>query len=160
MNYALIIVIKNPILGKIKTRLAATIGNVAALKVYKKLLTHTQKISLLNNADKFLFYANFLQKEDKWLNDKFIKQLQKGNGLGVRMYNAFVSTFSNKCKKAIIIGSNCIDLNAAVIEGAYLLLDDSDVVIGPAKDGGYYLLGMKNFINVHLIISIGALLRF
>ncbi len=143
MNNALIIFIKNPVLGKVKTRLAATIGDVAALEVYKKLLTHTQKISLVINADKFLFYADFLQKEDEWPNDQFIKQLQKGNDLGERMYNAFVSTFLNKYKKAIIIGSDCIDLSAAVIEDAYLLLDDRDVVIGPAKDGGYYLLGMK-----------------
>ena len=144
MSKALIIFIKNPVLGKVKTRLAATIGNVKAFEVYKKLLAHTQKITLLIDADKFLFYADFLKREDEWANDWFIKNLQKGSDLGERMYHAFEYTFLNKYQKVIIIGSDCIDLSASVIEDAYMLLDNTDVVIGPAKDGGYYLLGMKS----------------
>lgn len=143
MNNALIIFIKNPVLGKVKTRLAATVGDVTALEVYKELLDHTKKITLLIEADKFLFYADFLQREDEWPTDRFIKHLQKGNDLGERMYNAFKYTFLNKYQKVIIIGSDCVDLSTSDIEDAYLLLDDNDVVIGPAKDGGYYLLGMK-----------------
>ena len=143
MNNALIIFIKNPIVGKVKTRLAATVGDVKAYKVYKELLNHTQKITLLISADKFLFYADFLNSQDEWSNEKFIKHLQKGNDLGERMQNAFGHTFLNKYKKVIIIGSDCIDLNESVIEDAYRLLEDNDIVIGPAKDGGYYLLGMK-----------------
>jgi len=144
MSKALIIFIKNPVLGKVKTRLAATVGDVTAFEVYKKLLNHTKKITLLIDADKFLFYADFLQTEDEWPNDRFIKHLQIGNDLGERMHNAFEYTFLNKYKKVIIIGSDCIDLSAPVIEDAYMFLDNRDVVIGPAKDGGYYLLGMKN----------------
>lgn len=144
MNNALIIFIKNPIVGKVKTRLAATVGDVKAYKVYKELLNHTQKITLLISADKFLFYADFLNSQDEWSNEKFIKHLQKGNDLGERMQNAFGHTFLNKYKKVIIIGSDCIDLNESVIEDAYRLLEDNDIVIGPAKDGGYYLLGMKS----------------
>ena len=60
------------------------------------------------------------------------------------MHNAFEHIFLNKYKKVIIIGSDCFDLSSAIIEEAYLLLEDSDIVIGPAKDGGYYLLGMKS----------------
>lgn len=144
MSKALIIFIKNPVLGKVKTRLAATVGDITAFEVYKKLLNHTQKITLLIDADKFLFYADFINREDRWPNDRFIKHLQKGNDLGERMCNAFENTFLNKYQKVIIIGSDCIDLSASVIEDAYKLLNNSDVVIGPAKDGGYYLLGMKN----------------
>jgi hypothetical protein len=143
MSKALIIFIKNPVLGKVKTRLAATVGDVTALEVYKELLDHTQKITLLINADKFLFYSDFLQTEDQWPNDRFIKNLQKGNDLGERMCNAFEYILLNKYRKVIIIGSDCIDLSASIIEDAYILLNHCDVVIGPAKDGGYYLLGMK-----------------
>ncbi|MEO6404726.1 MAG: TIGR04282 family arsenosugar biosynthesis glycosyltransferase [Ferruginibacter sp.] len=143
MSRALIIFMKNPVIGKVKTRLAAAIGDATALEVYKKLLNHTQKITLFVDADKFLFYSEFLQREDEWPNDRFIKHLQKGNDLGERMCNAFEFVFLNKHQKVIIIGSDCIDLSASVIEDAYLLLNDTDVVIGPAKDGGYYLLGMK-----------------
>ena len=144
MSKALIIFIKNPVLGKVKTRLAATVGNLKAFEVYKKLLNHTRKITLLIDADKFLFYSDFLNREDEWSNDRFVKHLQKGNDLGERMCNAFEYIFLNKYQKVIIIGSDCIDLSTSVIEDAYMLLDDTDVVIGPAKDGGYYLLGMKN----------------
>ena len=144
MNNALIIFIKNPVLGKVKTRLAGTVGDETALEVYKELLNYTQKITLLIDADKFLFYADFLQREDEWPNDRFIKHLQKGNNLGERMYTAFEDIFLNKYQKVIIIGSDCLDLSASVIEDAYKFLNESDVVIGPAKDGGYYLLGMKN----------------
>lgn len=143
MNNALIIFIKNPVLGKVKTRLAGTVGDETALEVYKELLNYTQKITLLIDADKFLFYADFLQREDEWPNDRFIKHLQKGNNLGERMYTAFEDIFLNKYQKVIIIGSDCLDLSASVIEDAYKFLNESDVVIGPAKDGGYYLLGMK-----------------
>jgi rSAM/selenodomain-associated transferase 1 len=94
--------------------------------------------------DKFLFYADFLNSQDGWSNDKFIKQLQKGNDLGERMHNSFEYAFLNKYKKVIIIGSDCLDLNESIIKDAFRLLDNSDVVIGPAKDGGYYLLGMKS----------------
>ena len=144
MSKALIIFIKNPVLGKVKTRLAATVGDVKAFEVYKYLLNHTQKIALLIDADKFLFYADFLNREDEWPHDRFIKHQQKGNDLGERMYNAFENTFLNKYQKVIIIGSDCFDLSASVIEDAYEFLNYSDIVIGPAKDGGYYLLGMKN----------------
>lgn len=143
MNDALIIFIKNPVPGKVKTRLAATVGDLKALEIYKKLLDHTKKTSLLINADRFLFYADFLNRDDEWSKDTFIKHLQKGNDLGERMCNAFEYIFLNKYQKAIIIGSDCIDLSASVVEDAYKLLIDADVVIGPAKDGGYYLLGMK-----------------
>ncbi len=143
MSKALIIFIKNPVLGKVKSRLAATIGDVSAFEVYKILLNHTQKTTFLVDADKFLFYSDFLQIEDEWSNDRLIKHLLNGNNLGERMCNAFEYTFLNKYQKVIIIGSDCIDLSASVIADAYMLLDDRDVVIGPAKDGGYYLLGMK-----------------
>lgn len=69
--------------------------------------------------------------------------MQTGNDLGERMYNAFSDTFSIKYKKAVIIGSDCIDLTASIIKLAYQHLEDNDVVVGPATDGGYYLLGMK-----------------
>jgi rSAM/selenodomain-associated transferase 1 len=144
MGKALIIFIKNLVAGKVKTRLAETVGDTTAVEVYKKLLDHTQKIAQLIAADKFLFYADFFQREDEWPNDQFIKHLQKGNDLGERMHHTLEQTFLNKYKKILIIGSDCFELTAAIIEDAYLLLEDKDVVIGPAKDGGYYLLGMKN----------------
>ena len=93
MSKALIIFIKNPVAGKVKTRLAATVGDTTAVEVYKNLLHHTQNITHLMAADKFLFYADFLQREDEWPNEQFIKHLQKGNDLGKRMHHALEQVF-------------------------------------------------------------------
>ncbi|MBC7629126.1 TIGR04282 family arsenosugar biosynthesis glycosyltransferase [Ferruginibacter sp.] len=144
MSKVLIIFIKNPVAGKVKTRLAATVGDTTAVEVYKNLLHHTQNITHLMAADKFLFYADFLQREDEWPNEQFIKHLQKGNDLGKRMHHALEQVFLNKYKNVLIIGSDCFELTAAIIEEAYLVLEDKNIVIGPAKNDGCYLLGMKN----------------
>ena len=74
----------------------------------------------------------------------YTKRLQSGEDLGERMYNAFKSGFQKGYKKIIIIGSDIYDLNSETIEEAFAELENSDYVIGPAADGGYYLLGMKS----------------
>ena len=70
--------------------------------------------------------------------------MQNGNDLGERMYNAFKSGFQKRYKKIVIIGTDIYDLNSEIIEEAFAKLEKSDFVIGPAEDGGYYLLGMKS----------------
>ncbi len=142
MTNALIIFIKNPKLGKVKTRLASTLGEANALHIYKQLLKYTLAMSLEVNAERFLFYDDIIAQDDEWENENFTKQIQLGNDLGEKMNNAFDKTLL-KFKKAVIIGSDCFDLTPSIIHEAFQLLENNDVVIGPAKDGGYYLLGMK-----------------
>ncbi len=137
------IFIKNPVKGKVKTRLAKTIGDEKALDIYHKLLKHTQKITSAISADKLLFYSEFIDREDEWSSELFFKEVQMGNELGERMSNAFQLAFSRNYKKVIVIGSDCIDLTTNHVDEAFKLLEEKDIVIGPAKDGGYYLLGMK-----------------
>jgi len=143
MNHALIIFIKNPELGKVKTRLAKSIGNQKALEVYEILQEKTREVSLGVNAQRFLFYSEEVNLKDDWLDTNFVKRLQDNGGLGERMEAAFKTAFENGAQKAIIIGSDCYDITSELIELAYQKLDDSDTVIGPANDGGYYLIGMK-----------------
>lgn len=143
MKDALIIFAKNPERGKVKTRLAATIGKDAALSVYQRLLSHTASITKFILVDKFVFYSDNILQQDVWCNDLFFKQTQEGNDLGERMKNAFAAIFRKDYSKIIIIGTDCPDLNADVITHAFKCLDSHDVVIGPAHDGGYYLLGIK-----------------
>jgi rSAM/selenodomain-associated transferase 1 len=143
---ALIIFTRNPELGKCKTRLAKSIGDVAALNIYKYLLEHTATISQDVNADKFVFYSENIIKNDFWNDDVFNKKLQIGSDLGERMENAFKNMFQSHYEKVIIIGSDLLDLKTEYIETAFQLLQKNDFVIGPAKDGGYYLLGMKNLV--------------
>jgi uncharacterized protein len=144
MEQALIIFIKNAVLGKVKTRLAASIGDVAALEVYKGLLDHTRIVTLAIDAARLLFYADKVERHDLWPEKKYSKSLQSGGDLGERMSNAFRQ--ATEYDKKIIIGSDCPGITAELIEMAFTALDFHDVVIGPAADGGYYLLGMNNLI--------------
>ncbi|NNE32823.1 MAG: glycosyltransferase [Winogradskyella sp.] len=140
---ALIVFTRNPELGKCKTRLAKTLGDESALKIYNYLLKHTASVSANVSADRFVFYSEAINHDDIWETDTFYKKLQQGDDLGERMYNAFSELFQSGYKKVIIIGSDLLDLNEHIIDDAYDQLDKNEVVIGPAKDGGYYLLGLN-----------------
>ncbi len=142
MKNALIIFIKNPVPGKVKTRLARTIGEEKALAVYQKLVAHTQAICEKVDVDKFVYYSDFLDDINEWKDCEPL--LQSGIHLGERMENAFNQLFEDPAyEKAVIIGSDCYELTAEIIKEAFTRLNHYDVVIGPAFDGGYYLLGMK-----------------
>ncbi len=139
----LLIFTRNPELGKCKTRLAATIGNEAALDIYSFLLEHTVKITKQSNAVKLVYYSEDIWEDDVWDKTIFTKRLQQGIDLGERMLNAFKDGFKSGFEKIIIIGSDMYDLAQNDLDEAFEKLDDSDYVVGPAEDGGYYLLGMK-----------------
>ncbi len=144
---ALIIFIKNPILGKAKTRVAASVGKHKALEIYKELLLHTKKVVQSVNTQRYLFYTYFIDKADNWNNNEFHKKLQTEGDLGKKMKDAFEYCFTQGAEKVVIIGSDCGDLSKTHIEKAFNLLNHNEIVIGPAEDGGYYLLGMskKNY---------------
>ena len=139
---ALIIFTRNPELGKVKTRLAATIGDFAALEIYKFLIAHTVKITSSVKADKYVFYSENIQEKDAWNTNDYRKELQNGRDLGERMKNAFEHLIKKGYQKVVIVGSDIFELNSQDIEDSITALNDSKYVIGPAKDGGYYLLGM------------------
>jgi hypothetical protein len=140
---ALIIFIRNPVPGKVKTRLAKTLGEEKALCIYRHLLDHTHRVTQHLACDKFVFYADALEENDLWEEDLYYKKLQSGEDLGRRMKNAFSCLFLSGYHKLLIIGSDCLELTTAIIECGFLQLDKQDIVIGPCPDGGYYLLGMK-----------------
>lgn len=140
---ALIIFTRNPELGQCKTRLAKTIGDEAALKIYTYLLKHTAMVSEPVKADKYVFYSESIKKNDIWNDAFFRKKLQHGTDLGSKMEQAFSELFGLGYENIMIIGSDLLDLNQHHIETAFGELNLHDVVIGPSKDGGYYLLGMK-----------------
>nr|WP_299031408.1 TIGR04282 family arsenosugar biosynthesis glycosyltransferase [uncultured Tenacibaculum sp.] len=139
----LLIFTRNPELGKVKTRLAKTIGNEAALDIYKFLLEHTKQVTQNLSCDKAVYYSVKVRENDIWNATTYQKHLQDGNDLGIRMHNAFQQAFSTGYEKVIIIGSDLPDLTSEHINKAFEKLNANDVVMGPAEDGGYYLLGMK-----------------
>ena len=139
----LIIFVKNPELGKVKTRLAKTIGDEKALYIYKLLLEQTFQVTLPVLAEKKLYYSEFVQNMDQFNDLVYEKHIQSGDGLGNKMYHAIKHSFAEWADKVVLIGSDCFELNSGIIEEAFKALEESDYVLGPAKDGGYYLIGMK-----------------
>ena len=139
------IFVKNPVAGKVKTRLGASIGSANALQVYKKLLAHTRDVASKVNSDKQLWYSSMIDRRDSWSSEEFDKKLQKGGDLGERMSAAFQEGFEAGYKNVVIIGSDCAGLAPHHIDSAFAELKTNDAVIGPSKDGGYYLLGLRSF---------------
>ncbi len=139
----LLIFSRNPELGKVKKRLAAGIGDQSALKVYKYLLKHTVEVTENLQVEKWVFYSEEIPEEDIWPERTFRKKLQQGKELGERMEKAFSEAFRNGFSKVVIIGSDLYDITEEDIKMAFSALDVHDYVLGPAQDGGYYLLGMK-----------------
>lgn len=140
---ALIIFTRNPELGKVKTRLAKSVGDESALEIYKFLLKHTVAITKNLNVDKYVFYSENIHREDIWDPEIFRKKLQTGTDLGEKMQNAFSELFEMGYEKVLIVGSDIFELDQSDIENAFEVLQTTETVIGPATDGGYYLLGMK-----------------
>lgn len=141
---ALIIFIKNPELGKVKTRLAKTVGAEKALAIYIALMEHTRKIAEALPVARYLFYSQEINQKDNWQSNNFNKDLQIEGDLGAKMAIAFHTVFKEK-EKVVIIGSDCASLTPEIVQAAFDKLDEYPFVIGPAMDGGYYLLGMNQF---------------
>lgn len=141
----LIIFYRNPELGKVKTRLAATLGDSAALAVYLYIAAHTKSVTENLHFDKAVYYSHHIDSEDNWQNNIYLKHLQTGNDLGARMANAFMHGFQSGYRSICIIGTDCFELTSGIIEMAFNQLRSNDTVIGPARDGGYYLLGMTTY---------------
>jgi len=139
----LIIFTRNPEPGKVKTRIAKDVGEITAFKIYNFLLEHTVSVTRNLAVSKEVYYSETIAENDIWEKEIFTKKLQQGEGLGKRMKNAFEEGFRNGYKNIIIIGSDLYDLQREDLEKAFQLLQEKDAVIGPATDGGYYLLGMN-----------------
>lgn len=169
MDNTLIVFLKYPTPGQVKTRLAKDLGNERACFIYQSLAEHVIKNIIPKNQRPYevrIFFTPVDKASEikAWLrpflsiipgdNTQFISQ--KGNGLGERMSTAFKRTLqrpprTNEGKRfsphhAIIIGTDCPEIDAELIESAFEVLKEKDVVIGPCKDGGYYLIGMARYI--------------
>jgi len=145
MDKALIIFVKNLQKGKVKTRLAKTAGDEKAFAIYLYLLRSTYHIAAQANCDKYVFYADYIEENDPLCNPAFHKRLQKGEGLGERMSHAFSQMFKAGYQQVAIIGSDNMEITPLIIHHAFEQLHSSDLVIGPSKDGGYYLMAAQAF---------------
>lgn len=137
----LIIFVKNTVTGKVKTRLAQTIGDEDALYIYNRLLDITEQATALVAVSKRIAFSES-EMDSRWPLDE--KTVQRGKNLGERMKNAFHFGFADGYKKIVLIGSDLPGISSEIIEEAFEKLAKSDTVFGPAQDGGYYLVGLKN----------------
>jgi uncharacterized protein len=141
------IFVKNPRLGYVKTRLAATVGDEEALQVYFFLLKKTREAALAASAQRLLWYSDEATPDDDWAATQFDKRVQRATpDLGARMRHAFEVGFAEGATSALIIGSDCPTLTGALLDEAFDRLQRHEAVIGPVADGGYYLLGMTHLI--------------
>lgn len=146
MKRLLIIFYRNPEFGRVKSRLAVTVGEDRALAIYMYMAAHARTVSSLVSVDRVVYYSSFIDREDNWPNDTFTKRLQYGEDLGERMKQAFKESFKSGYDSVCIIGTDCLEITEEILTKAFEALDNYDAVIGPAVDGGYYLLGMNKFI--------------
>lgn len=136
----LIVFVKNIKLGKVKTRLAKTIGAEGAFEIYAALVEITEKVTSTIDVDKIIYFSDAVV-ETKW--KKIEKRIQFGVDLGARMKNAFSDGFNSGYESIVLIGSDLPDISSQIIENGFNELENSDMVFGPAEDGGYYLIGMN-----------------
>lgn len=143
-SHGLIIFVKNPVAGRVKTRLAAVIGEEEALQVYLFLQKCTRETALeVQGVSKYLFYSDHIEAGDAWDEAHFEKKIQSGDDLGQRMSRACEDILTRH-ERVVLIGSDCPQLDAPLIQRAFDALEmKHDLVIGPTNDGGYYLIGMK-----------------
>jgi rSAM/selenodomain-associated transferase 1 len=137
---ALIVFARRPEKGKVKKRLAIAVGDEQALEIYQKLLLYTKAIVSNTLATVFVFTTGC--GDDCIWNEYTVFEQCEGN-LGERMLAAFTLIFAKGFKHIVIIGSDCVSLSSRLIRDAFDKLNEYDAVIGPATDGGYYLLGMN-----------------
>jgi len=143
----LIIFLKYPEAGKVKTRLAKDLGNQKAADIYSHIAEQIiDNVLDANNYHTIIFY-NPPDKENEiknWIGKKeLLFSPQRGDTLGEKISNAFKEVFSSEAENAVIIGTDCIDVSSKTINLAISSLHNRDVVLGPAEDGGNYLLGLN-----------------
>jgi uncharacterized protein len=139
----LIILAKYPEPGRVKTRLAETIGNERAAELYRTMteMVVAQTQPPHHEYEQICYCDPPERKHDfeRWLSLTHFAP-QHGATLGERMHHALTQSLQ-RYAKAVIIGTDCIEVDFALIQRAFATLDATDLVIGPATDGGYYLIG-------------------
>ena len=141
-----ILFVKAPVPGQVKSRLAGSLGGDAALELYRSFaLDLLDTIDSCGHPVEIFFTPSGARKAVvAWLGEGRRYALQTGRELGSRMANAFRTAFTEGAARAILIGSDLPDLPGEVITDAFAGLQEQGAVIGPAVDGGYYLIGFRN----------------
>lgn len=139
-NEILVVFAKAPVPGRVKTRLAASIGDAAACSWYRRCAEHVVR-SVMQGAWETQVWVdtpNAVENVRSWLRVEPL--VQQGDDLGARMLHAITHHAPANC---IVVGTDAPDVSIYTVRLAFDALNDHDVVLGPAYDGGYYLIGMR-----------------
>lgn len=140
----LLIFVKYPEPGFVKTRLAEHVGENNAAHLYRLFAEEILKRTEDENFRRIIFFSPPAKKSEimDWIGENWEIHPQAGKDLGERMCSAFQFAFEQGGKKAVIIGTDSPLLDRATIVKAFVELETNQCVIGPSPDGGYYLLGL------------------
>ena len=144
-EHCVIMFVKSPERGMVKSRLAAALREDVVLDLYKCFVSDTMEMLAQGGYPLIIFFypPESGQRIRQWLGDEHTLLPQSGNDLGERMKNAFKTVFSQGLSSALLIGSDSPDLPGLIIDEALISLKDHDAVVGPSYDGGYCLIGFR-----------------
>lgn len=145
-----LVFVRAPQRGRVKTRLAAGTGPDAALRIYRRLGEHTisEALQLPNTEVRVHFTpADAEQAVRSWLGEGPLYLPQAEGDLGRRLAHAFAAAWTAGADRVLVIGSDLPDVSAERIQRAFAKLAAADAVLGPARDGGYYLLALRRPIS-------------
>ena len=151
MTETLIVFTRYPEPGKTKTRMIPALGAEGAANLQRKLTEHTLKQvkklkSIRSVSSEFHFAGGTQQLMREWLGENLTYYPQQKGDLGERMHSAFAQAFAAGINRVVTIGIDCPDIDEFLLDRAFELLKQKDLVLGPAEDGGYYLIGLSRLI--------------
>lgn len=144
-NQCILMFVKTPEKGAVKSRLAISVGNDIALDLYRCFVRDTLKMMAGTGYPYVVCFhpPDSRKRIVQWLGDTLELLPQTGDDLGERMKIAFLTAFSQDYRNVVLIGSDSPDLPGVLIDEAFTSLKDYDAVVGPSLDGGYYLIGFR-----------------
>lgn len=147
MRRLILFFVKHPTPGKVKTRLAATVGAQRAVEIYRQMVQHVASDLPEGIATRVMFDPVEQEHSVKQWLMQFLPQAeflpQASGDLGQRLEHAFARAFADDWEEVAVIGSDCVELTPAIFDAAWSALADGDAAIGPTADGGYYLLALR-----------------
>jgi len=150
-----------PVPGKVKTRLIPVLGPAGAADLQRELteatLRTTKSFAVLTKREAvFCFDGGSRDKILKWLGNEILLCQQERGNLGMRMHTAFLRAFQDGCTRVVLVGTDIPGLRKHHLQEAFEMLGEKDVVFGPSTDGGYWLVGMNQPLNIFEGISWGT----
>lgn len=138
-----LLMVRLPVLGRVKTRLASAIGNKHALELYRCFVHDTLGTLDSLTASLMVCFTPAEGRTDmvRWLGKERTYLAQQGKDLGERMHAAFTQAFARGYDRVLLVGSDIPDLSAPILEQGFAALMEHDACLAPARDGGYYCIG-------------------